>query len=679
MDRGLMAELTLDDIIRLSAKKKGPDWRSSMDVEGGIPTGGPRAPETMTEAGRYAPARSLLDRAGSAIYDVGSAPAKGFVAEAQETGKAFHDAQMDPSIANLTNAGVRGALGVGRIGPAAGIATAGFGTAAAKQMGLLDMAAAAEDDGLTDAQRKRLETLQRKKSLSRAEREEQNSYLKLQGDVRGAAARLKAEGEAKERERLGEAADRKRREEEAEYNRSVGIAEKVKAEELSRANRFSDSEVGKVWNKLGILAPAALATMAGGAARAGKLAVGQPKPGNAPLYAGLGTGAVSAHYPVAHDALMTPPENPDRRAYEGYARELPPTHPRKQEMLEYARGLPQKNPTRETASEELYDPLKFAERTGIGLIEGAVSGPLGGHLVDIGLRGPRVVLNEAKDGLHDIIRGVASTPGVAREAYWKAQTGANEAKGVALAARADAEQAARAAAAARGDAGVDGLAADEARRRTGGLMDDLGPAPPGAPTRQPPMPGASANPPTSPPPLNNAMGGIMPPAGVTGKSVDPAIGASGSMKLELPDEAMTILRQMGDRLNQPPVATVAGPRSLPAGGSKPGRVGWQNTWSDPAREVAQSRIESGGTLAGGKGGWSAAQIQSEIASKLPPGTSPPSLSMINERRRALLMATGEQPTKKQLMDTFKNDPGRAIWSAPIAGGVGAGLMSFPDE
>lgn len=662
MDRGLMAELTLDDIIRLSAKKKGPDWRSSMDVEGGIPTGGPRAPETMTEAGRYAPARSLLDRAGSAIYDVGSAPAKGFVAEAQETGKAFHEAQMDPSIANLTNAGVRGALGVGRIMPAAGIAAAGFGTAAAKQMGLMDMAAAADDDGLTDAQRKRLETLQRKKSLSRAEREEQNSYLKLQGDVRSAAARLKAEGEAKERERLGEAADRKRKDEEAEYNRSVSTAERAKAAGLARDRRFSETPLGEVWQKTSGLAPALMAAGVGGLSRAvtggGKALYNY----GLPLALGVPTGALATNLPLAYDGLMTEADNPEKRAYEAYSRELPPTHPRRQEWMDYAKALPEANPVREAARKELFNPDEAAKRVISGAAEGALGGLFGADLARMPGR-------------------LAGAPGKMSEAYWKTQAGATEAKGVALAARADAEQAARAAAvargdvaAARGDAGVAGLAADEARRRTGGLMDDLGPAPPGAPTRQPPMPGASANPPPSPPPLNNATGGIMPPAGVTGKSVDPAIGTSGSMKLELPDEAMTILRQMGDRLNQPPMAPMARPQSLPGAG-KPGRAGWQNTWSDPVRAATLKRVEDGAPMST----WSGAEIQKEIADRLPKGVKPPAVSTINTRKKILTKQLGEEPTTEQLIGLFKADPGRAIWSAPIAGGVGAGLMSFPEE
>ena len=101
---------------------------------------------------------------------------------------------------------------------------------------------------------------------------------------------------------------------------------------------------------------------------------------NYALPAGVGAleGAAAANLPLASDAyLVSPALNPEREAYRAYARELPPDHPRRQEWMDYAERLPAENPVRAAAAKELYDPQKLAERSGIGLVEGAIGGYMG--------------------------------------------------------------------------------------------------------------------------------------------------------------------------------------------------------------------------------------------------------------------------------------------------------------
>ena len=99
--------------------------------------------------------------------------------------------------------------------------------------------------------------------------------------------------------------------------------------------------------------------------------------------AGLGTltGIGANNVPLLYDALYTEPDNPKKRAFEEYARELPEAHPRKQEMTQYAAGLGDKNPVREAASKELYDWEKFKERGLMGAGEGVLGGMFGADLV----------------------------------------------------------------------------------------------------------------------------------------------------------------------------------------------------------------------------------------------------------------------------------------------------------
>lgn len=432
-----------------------PDWRSDMDApapdyDQRTGRAGPRKPDILREPGRGEdPTAPLGERILERVLDYGPIPAKAAVETAIAPGIALGEAIDDPSLANLTNAGVQGALAFSPFAPlkagkaALGAAGLGFGMAGARDLGpSLLGEAQAEGDGLNAAQSKRLQQLQRKRSLSRAEREEQNALIGIQAryqelrdrqtfeaQARRDAALVKAEEERKALER--EAGARKAEDERREYNASVSRAEKARSEELGRYTPFKETEVGKVYDKLGIMAPAVAAAGAGligrTAARLGGNS-GLMTDTVVPALTGAGTAGVMAHYPLMHDLVFAPAENPEKRAYQAYARELPVGHPRKEEMRTYAEGLPTENPTREVASREMYDPLKFAERTGIGIAEGLISGPLGAHVSKIAEKVPGV----AARGIGSVATNLARAPGELAETYYDAMGSAAKARAKAL-------------------------------------------------------------------------------------------------------------------------------------------------------------------------------------------------------------------------------------------------------
>jgi hypothetical protein len=525
---------------------------------------------------------------------------------------------------------------------AAGSAGIGYGAAAAQDMGLslLPKARAQDSDRVAEI----------RKEIARITAEKNNM---LAGRIRGrgaeAAARVQALSESfdtqiqalqQEASGIRDAAQRKRDQEreirlkaegdkkaadQAEYNRSVSYAEKVKADELGRANRFEDSEVGKVYGKVGIVTPA-LAAMGAGALS--KAALGA-KAGRTPLMAGLGTGAVTAHYPLAHDALLTPAENPERRAYEAYARELPPTHPRRQEWMDYARGLPQDNPTRAAASRELYDPMKFAERTAIGLLEGGISGPAGAHAVS--------ALGKAPGAL---VAGAAKLPGHAVVGY---QT--QRAK--ALDAATEAE---------RANAGLIDARTTGARAR--GLLDEADQLSRAAP--QAPAAGLADDVVITPPPAS------APRAPAAGLADDVVI---------TPPPASAPTAQPSTAANPPPfVAPARNPlAALPDNQNFPRN--WANLWSEPSRGVVRDFIKAnpGASLSQ----ITAPKLIEEIAKRLPAGAPLPSESLARRYLSQLRGAVDGKADMKALDNVLSGDPSRSLFSAvPVAGaGVGAGLLA----
>lgn len=291
---------------------------------------------------------------------------------------AVSDLVQDPSLANATNAGMNAALLVGRPLSAAGILAGGYGVAGARDAGMLDMSAQAQQrgqkppapqlEGLTPQQNQELFNLQTKaQNWGFKSGDDRRLGLKRIDELRAIAnANATANNTSKT----------------AEYNNMVKAAETARDAELGRDKRFSETEMGKIWDKTGGTAPLLTGVATGALTRALMKGGGS---GFMKEYAVPGTigaleGAALSNLPLVYNSNYTEPDNPKRLAYEAYARELPPSHPRKAEYAAYAQGLPEKNPVQKVASQELYDPWKAAERMGFGALEGMIGSVVGGKV-----------------------------------------------------------------------------------------------------------------------------------------------------------------------------------------------------------------------------------------------------------------------------------------------------------
>lgn len=323
-------------------------------------------------------------------------------------------AASNPSIPNLTDAGVNTSMALLRPLAALKIGSAGLAAAVAKDFGAGDIMGSN-----AYAQAKKGKAASEVPDLPGLTPEQNARYKALgkqmmEGNFGSSAERRAIESEAGGLRDLSQQfqllnmknsgaadADRKKSEQ-AEFDRAVSKAETVRDKELGRQRRFSDTEVGQTWDKLGGWGPFIAAGALGGLSR---VATGGGKNlynYGLPAAEGAIGGALSTNVPLAYNAFMTEPDNPEKRAYAAYARELPPTHPRKQEWETYAAKLPNANPVREAASEELYDPKKAAERMIFGSIEGVGGGLAGANLV----RAPGMV-----------VEGLSRYPGRAKAGY----------------------------------------------------------------------------------------------------------------------------------------------------------------------------------------------------------------------------------------------------------------------
>lgn len=324
--------------------------------------------------------------------------------------RAGSDMIEDPSLANATNVGMRGAVMALKPLAAVKIAAGGYGLAAARDLsgGLLSDAQAA-DDGLTSAQAKRLKQLQemigKGKWSSGAERRAIEDEAKGLRDIQ---AQFAAQNNAAA---IGAKAKEKEQQQ-AEYDRAVQGAERMRDDIRATNRSFKDSEVGKIYEKTGGLTPA-IAGLAGG--MIGRMAHGggaSVKALGLPALEGTGAAFATMNAPLFYDAFSTPALNPERQALETYARELPPEHPRKQEFQTYAGQLPQLNPIRESARDELFSPTGNLRRLGASALEGGIAGITGGNMVPAARKA---------------LEGVGEIPGAIAGGYQRGMTRATEA------------------------------------------------------------------------------------------------------------------------------------------------------------------------------------------------------------------------------------------------------------
>ena len=311
-------------------------------------------------------------------------------------GTAVSDAITDPTLANITDAGIQTGMAIptpAGIGLSLASALGGFGIAAARDIGLTDFvtkaqaagkskggapaakAAVAEDEipGLNGAT---AEENQQYKYFMRLANQPKNPDISAD-TRRGWIESAKAIQAAV----LARGGDRSKSDQ-AEYDRAVKNAEAARDKELSRVRRFEDSEIGKLASKSGAITPLAMGAGFGAIQR---LAAGPASTfmGKyvAPGLEGWAGAFAGNNLKVASDAFFTDADNPEKAAYQAYARELPPTHPRKREFTDYAGKLQRKNPVREQAGKEFFD--EFFPRLGASALEGIPTGVTGANLPEI--------------------------------------------------------------------------------------------------------------------------------------------------------------------------------------------------------------------------------------------------------------------------------------------------------
>ena len=368
------------------------------------------------------------ERLGSLGLELTGVPQMG------RAGSAVSEAVSDPSIPNVTNAAVQ--TGIAAFRPAAALKAlgVGYGAGAAADLGAFDMSADAQAakkgsaapreplPGLTPALQAEYDAAQKRLSeggfSSGAERRQLEKTVE---ELRAASIDFVKNNASSARG----IEEKKRTAEQAEYNRRVEVAEASKASELARDVRFRDTTPGQIYEKTAGFTPFLAAAGLSGLNRAaaGKM-FGKENALAAPAM-GAAEGLATAHTPLAAEAyLITPALNPEKEGYRKYARDLPKGHPEKEDAAAYARGLPEENPVRTLAAKELYDPWKFAERSAIGVVEGALGQKAGPYAVDIGGR----MADATKSGLGWLLRGpkgpqgAGATPSAAPSGT---QTGAN--------------------------------------------------------------------------------------------------------------------------------------------------------------------------------------------------------------------------------------------------------------
>lgn len=324
---------------------------------------------------------TTLDRARNALLDYGPIPAKiatGIAMQPVRAGEAVGEALSDPTLANVTNAGVQtgmalgsplltlGSLGLGYL--EAGRRDAGLSFVNSAQAQSKGKQQQSFDNGYTRDQLQAVAdqtgmTVEMLGTMTRGR------VQKLMSETAGAAAGKRVEAQAE-----------KERARQEEYNRAVQRAEASRDKALARETRFTDTDAGKIYEKTGGAAPF-LAGFAGGAlsrtATGGKGGLGNDY--GLPALMGAAGGIGAANIPLLYDAYATEKVNPEREAYLAYDRDLPEGHPMKGKARAYAESLPEANPIRSAASDELIG--KMVPRSLAAGLEGALAGVAGSDLV----------------------------------------------------------------------------------------------------------------------------------------------------------------------------------------------------------------------------------------------------------------------------------------------------------
>lgn len=343
-----------------------------------------------------------------AIGDMGALPvlARGEAGAFSDATDAGAEAMRDPSLATVSNAGLKTGIAIGSPTLAGASALGGMSLAALKDLGdaIIPKAEAKKRpappdlkpsivDGIPEAAADPMaEKVKGDPQLELLYNAYQDAMRRAGGDVGGRGiskesgdkARAAAAGQAQDiMGKLSVALENKakagRDKEKGIYDQQVAEANAARDMEMGRGRRFADTAVGKVYDKMGGLAPMAMGMIPGSVARLARGPV--ESMGSAALRGGLGaiSGVMANNVPLAYNAFSTPVENPEQRAAAAYSFNLPDGHPDKAKFADLAASLPKTNPTRDLAASELYDPKKFAERA----VQGGAEGFLGSDLGDM--------------------------------------------------------------------------------------------------------------------------------------------------------------------------------------------------------------------------------------------------------------------------------------------------------
>lgn len=339
----------------------------------------------------------------SRAIGVASMPARLYADQFGRATDSVAEAMGDPSLPNLTNAGVQTGLTIGSPLLTGTSGALGFGLAGARDFepsiissagaketkekrraadlkpALFEPATASAPDPIAEKYKDDPTLSLLHSQIEAARFDAGKNYPGLNGDAsRAQAAERLSQLQAKMAEELAKRDSAKRDLEKGNYDRQVEDAIFAREKARSRDKRFSDTEVGKVYDKLGGYAPV-VAGMVPGAAFA--LAKGPAKTwGDALLRAGTGAGfGVGAiNVPIGYDMAYSPVVNPEKEAMRAYAYNLPDGHPDKAKSEKMAAELPESNPVHSAAQDEFSDLGTMAKRSAWGALEGFGGQELGG-------------------------------------------------------------------------------------------------------------------------------------------------------------------------------------------------------------------------------------------------------------------------------------------------------------
>jgi hypothetical protein len=366
---------------------------------------------------------------GDTALSTAEFPARALVNQFDAAGTGIADAMNDPSLPNLTNAGVQTGLALMSPEITAASGLGGMGLAALRDADIIPSAEArtrrraapvraplpaptptpAPVDPVLDKIKDDPSLLALYQQIKVEQNNATRDYPGRNGDASRAEAAARVQDLQKQFSGALAARDAVKQH---IYDQQVQNALAARDVELGRDRTFSDTEVGKVYDKLGGYAPLVAGFVPGVVSR---LAYGPATEIGSKLLraaTGAGFGVGANNVPLVYNSFSTEVDNPEQKAYAAYAYNLPDDHPDKAKAQAMANDLPKLNPLREEAQAELYDPYKFGERAFMGALEGFGGNELGqmtpgaiggfGRRSSLQLPERAILTNNAKIGLGGI-------------------------------------------------------------------------------------------------------------------------------------------------------------------------------------------------------------------------------------------------------------------------------------